>query len=114
MEKYLDRAKTAEEVGISSKEVQLLAEDLIAGGMDLHSLMLIRHGKVACEVYRAPFYKESVHMVFSISKSFLSAAYGFALKEGLLTRETKFLDVFPELRPEKTYASPWSCTAAAP
>lgn len=102
MEKYLDRAKTAEEVGISSKEVQLLAEDLIAGGMDLHSLMLIRHGKVACEVYRAPFYKESVHMVFSISKSFLSAAYGFALKEGLLTRETKFLDVFPELRPEKT------------
>ncbi len=101
METFLERAKTAQQVGIDPAAVQALAEDLIANGMDLHSLLVIRHGKVSCEVYRAPFHRESVHMVFSISKSFLSAAYGFALQEGLLTKETKFLDVFPELRPEK-------------
>ena len=67
METFLERAKTAQQVGIDPAAVQALAEDLIANGMDLHSLLVIRHGKVACEVYRAPFYRESVHMVFSIS-----------------------------------------------
>ncbi len=101
MEKCLERAQSAQQVGIDPAAVQHLAQALIRGGMDLHSLMVIRHGKVASEVYIAPFYRESVHMVFSISKSFLSAAYGFALQEGLLTRETRFLEVFPELRPKK-------------
>lgn len=34
----------------------------------------------------------------SISKSFVSCAFGIAEKEGLLNRETKLIDVFPEYR----------------
>ena len=40
-------------------------------------------------------------MVYSISKSFLATAYGFALSEGKITRETKLVDVFPELMKKK-------------
>ncbi|MGN1193908.1 MAG: serine hydrolase domain-containing protein, partial [Acutalibacteraceae bacterium] len=101
MQKNLERAVTAESVGVSSIEIQKLIDSLVENGIEPHSFMVLRHGKVAAEAYAEPFHKESVHMAFSISKSFLSAAYGFALNEGLLTRETKFLDVFPELRPKR-------------
>lgn len=101
MSTRLERAKTAESVGISSTEIQAMIDDMIAQNIDLHSLMLLRHGKVACEAWRFPLTENDVHMTYSISKSFLSVAYGFALEEGLLTEKTRFLDVFPELRPKK-------------
>lgn len=101
MGKKIERAKTAESVGVSSKEIQCMIDDMKNQGVELHSLMVLRHGKVACEAWKAPRTSENAHMVYSISKSFLSVAYGFALEEGLLKENTRFLDVFPELAPEK-------------
>ncbi|MCQ2462443.1 MAG: beta-lactamase family protein [Clostridia bacterium] len=97
----LERAASAESVGVSSKEIQALADDFISNGQNIHSIMVLRHGRVACEVYRKPFNGASAHMMYSVSKSFTSAAVGFAVSEGLLSLETKFLDVFPEYRTDK-------------
>ena len=102
MEKItLERAKTPEEVGVSSKEVQAFIDQCMAENKELHSLMVIRHGKIACEAYREPFGPEHKHMMYSVSKSFTSTAIGFAIDEGYIALDTKFVDVFPEARGNK-------------
>lgn len=102
MEKVsIERAKTPEEVGVSSKEVQAFIDQCMNEGKELHSLVLIRHGKIACEVYREPFAPEYKHMMYSVSKSFTSTAIGFAIDEGYIELDTRFVDIFPEARGNK-------------
>ncbi|MCQ2462345.1 MAG: serine hydrolase, partial [Clostridia bacterium] len=97
----LKRAKTPETVGVDSKEVQALIDDFIENGQHIHSIMILRHGKVACEVYRAPFNENSPHAMYSVSKSITSTAIGFAVSEGLVSLDTPVIDIFPEFRPKK-------------
>ena len=77
----IPRAKTPENVEVDSQVVQAFLDKCMELGKELHSLMVIRHGKVACEVYREPFNKNSVHMMYSFSKSVSSIAIGFAIDE---------------------------------
>lgn len=97
----LERAKSAESVGVSSKVVQAFIDRCIEENKELHSLMVLRHGKVACEAYRDPYGPEHKHMMYSVSKSFTSTAIGFAIDEGLFGLETKFVEIFPEARGNK-------------
>lgn len=97
----LERAACAEEVGVSSKEIQAFIDDCEKEGIELHGVMVLRHGKVACEAFKEPYSADYSHMMYSVSKSVTSTAIGFAIEEGFMTLETKFLDVFPWLRPAK-------------
>ena len=101
----IPRASSPEEAGVSSEEVQLFIEECEKEKIEIHGLMVLRHGKVACEVYKEPFSAEYPHMMYSVSKSFTSTAICFAIEEGFMTLETKFLDVFPSMRPTKY--DPW-------
>ncbi len=94
-------ASCPEEVGVDSKCLQGFIDEALSHNKEFHSMIVIRHGKVACEVYREPFNANSKHMVYSVSKSFTSTAIGFAIDEGYLDYDTKFLDIFPEYRNEK-------------
>lgn len=98
---WLERAKTPEEVGVSSKHVQAFLDRCLELNKEIHSLMIIRHGKIACEVYREPFGREHKHMMYSVSKSFTSTAIGFAVEEGYITVDTRVVDIFPEARKSK-------------
>ncbi len=98
---WIEYAKTPEEVGVSSKEIQAFIDECIEKGRELHSMTVIRHGKIACEIYRDPFTPEHRHMMYSVSKSFTSTAIGFAVDEGYLTVDTRFVDIFPEARTDK-------------
>lgn len=98
MSTKLKRAASAEAAGVSSICVQNMIDEMIKENVALHSLMILRGGEVACEVWREPRTADDVHMAYSVSKSFLSVAFGFAIEEGYLTEETKFLDVFPEYK----------------
>ncbi len=100
--KKIKRAKSAASVGIDNQQVQNMIDRMTEENVKIHSLMIIRHSQVACETWKKPLTEDDTHMAYSVSKSFLSTAFGFALEEGYLTKETKFLDVFPEYRPEKT------------
>ena len=97
----LPRADYPEQVGISSKEVQNLISDFKESGIEVHSLMLIRNDKVGFESWAEPYSPDTPHMMYSVSKSFTSTAVGFAVSEGLLTTETRVVDIFPEYRNEK-------------
>ncbi len=99
--KPIKRAQSAHTVGIDSSVIQKMAEEMALRGIGVHSVMVIRHNQVACEGYSKPYSAEIPHMAYSVSKSFLSTAYGFALAEGKITRETRFLDIFPEYAPKR-------------
>ncbi len=101
LNKSIERAKTSESVGIDSSVIAKMTEEMSYRGIKLHSLMVLRDNKVALEAWSKPLTPETPHMVYSISKSFLATAYGFALSENKITRETKLVDVFPELLKKK-------------
>ncbi len=99
--KSIPRAKNAESVGIDSSVIVKMTEEMAYRGINAHSMMILRYGKVACEGWSKPLTPDTPHMVYSVSKSFLATAYGFALHEGLITRETRFVDVFPQFKNTK-------------
>ena len=94
----LSRADYPEQVGISSKVISELLEDFKEQNIEVHSIMILRDGKVAYETWAKPYAPEYPHMMYSVSKSFTSTAIGFAIDEGLLTLDTKLIDIFPEYR----------------
>lgn len=63
---------------------------------ELHSLMMLRHGKVIAEGWWNPYGPEFVHTMYSMSKSFTSTAVGFAVAEGKLSVEDKVVSFFPD------------------
>lgn len=101
IDKSLPRAASPEEVGVSSAEIDAYLRDVEESGIELHSMMVLRHGKVACEIWREPYTPEIPHTMYSVSKSVIATAAGFAVAEGLMTLDTKLLDVFPEYRTDK-------------
>ncbi len=99
--KSLPRAASPEEVGVSSAAINEYLRDVEESNIELHSMMVLRHGKVAYETWREPYTPELPHTMYSVSKSVISTAAAFAIEEGLMTLDTKLLDVFPEYRTDK-------------
>ncbi len=91
---------TPESQGISSKAILNFIEAAEKERKDdLHSFMLLRHGKVLAQGWWLPYNQESPHMLFSLSKSFTSTAIGIAQKEGLLSIDDQVLSFFPDKAP---------------
>ncbi len=67
----------------------------------MHSLMILRHGRVVAEGWWAPYRPEDPHVLYSLSKSFTSTAVGMAVNEGLLTIDERLVDLFPEQVPKE-------------
>lgn len=63
---------------------------------ELHSFMMLRHGKVVAEGWWKPYGPEFVHTMYSMSKSFTSTAVGFAVAEGKLSVEDKVISFFAD------------------
>ncbi|MGK0199788.1 MAG: CubicO group peptidase (beta-lactamase class C family) [Yoonia sp.] len=66
---------------------------------ELHSLMILRHGRVITEGWWAPYRPEFNHGMYSMSKSFTSTAVGLAVDEGRLSTSDKVISFFPESVP---------------
>lgn len=64
---------------------------------ELHSIMVLQHGKVIEEARFAP---DTAHFMMSVSKTFTATAVGFAINEGLLHLDDKITDLFPDEVPE--------------
>ena len=91
----LPRAASPEEVGVLSKEIRGFLQDCDARGLNMHSFMIVRGGKVASECYWAPFKAEVPHTMFSFSKGITGTAVGFAVSEGLISLDDKVAKYFP-------------------
>lgn len=91
-----------EAAGISSAGLsRFLSEwEKIKNRVQFHSMILLRGGKVACRMNFAPYDDKTPHVLYSLSKSFTSAAAGFAVSEGLLAWDSSVVDILPEEIPE--------------
>jgi CubicO group peptidase (beta-lactamase class C family) len=90
---------TPEAEGVDSTGVLALVGALESKIDAVHSIMLVRHGKVVAEGWWAPFAAQDVHIIYSATKSFTSTAVGFAVQEGLLNVNDLVLAHFPDLAP---------------
>lgn len=92
---------TPESQGLPSAAVGELLDYFARKRLEIHSLMLLRHGQVLAEGWWKPYGPERPHMLFSLSKSFTSTAIGFAVQEGLFTVDDEVCSFFPEELPQK-------------
>lgn len=90
-----------EDVGLPSSALSALLDALAASGQEIHSLMLLRRGKVAAEAWWKPHAAELPHSLYSLSKSFTSTAIGLLVGEGKLDVEAPVVDLLPEDAPTR-------------
>lgn len=95
-----------EDCGIPQEAVEKLDRMLSRMRVGIHGYMLIRGDCILAEKYRAPFHKESLHRMYSITKSFTALAVGLLVKNGLVRPEDKICGFFPEKLPEEG-THPW-------
>lgn len=92
----LERA-TPESQGVASEKVGAWFDTLMSThGTEIHSAMLLRHGKVIGEIHPSPFRAEHGHALFSCSKTFTAAAIGIAIGEKRLKMEDLVVDILGE------------------
>ena len=70
--------------------------------VEMHSLMVVRHGHVVAEGWWAPYSAERPHLLYSLSKSFTSTAAAFAQAEGLLDLDDTVVSHFAEFAADIT------------
>lgn len=97
---------TPEEQGVPSKALVELFDSLhFMPGTDIHSMIVMRHGKVVGEFYPAPFAPEYQHTQYSSSKTLVSLAAGIAIDENRLRLTDRVAIFFPEYLPDSISAN---------
>ena len=87
--------------GVPSRAIAELFDSLMAlPHTDIHSVMVLRHGKVIAEMYPAPFAARYRHTMYSCSKTFVSAAVGLAIADNRLQLTDRVATLLPEYLPD--------------
>nr|HMP31979.1 serine hydrolase domain-containing protein [Saprospiraceae bacterium] len=70
-----------------------------SSGLEFHSIMILRNGKVISEGYWSPYSKDFKHTMYSVSKSFTATAVGLLQAEGKINVHEKVISFFPDKLP---------------
>ena len=87
---------TPERKGISSGNIEKYLKVLESRKLSTHDIIIMRGNDILFEKYWEPFHKDFHHRMYSVTKSILSLAVGFAIDEGYLSLGDKILDLLPE------------------
>jgi CubicO group peptidase (beta-lactamase class C family) len=88
------------ELNVDPARIISFLDAVEVAGMDLHSLMILRHGAVVAEGWWAPYRSDDIQLLYSLSKTFLAMAVGIAIGEGRFRAEDLVADLLPGLVPE--------------
>lgn len=84
-----------EEQGIESAQVKGLMEELLnLVKVDIHQILILRHGYVIGECHYAPYQENLWHITHSLCKSITGMAIGILIDEGKLRLDDKILGIF--------------------
>lgn len=97
----LPYADFPEQVGVKPDCIKKFVEEAKKDNLEFHSLIVMRHGKIACEWYNEPYTADMKAAVYSVSKSWTATAMGIAEAEGLLSLNDKVMSYFPEYKAKK-------------
>lgn len=85
---------------VSSQGIMDFIDAVERSNHEVHSLMVLRHGKVVAEGWWDPYQPELKHTMYSVSKSFTATAIGLAVAEKKLKVTDKVISFFPESLPK--------------
>ncbi|MGN0377797.1 MAG: serine hydrolase domain-containing protein [Suilimivivens sp.] len=94
-----------EETGVPSGCIIDFIERLRKHEVPMHSLLIMHHDKLITEGYYAPCTEDTLHRMFSVSKSFTAIAIGLLADEGKLSLDDPIIKYFPDKVPEDVH--PW-------
>lgn len=100
------RKGSAEEAGIPQGAVEELEKRFAGQRIRMHGYLLLAGDRMIAEKYWAPYGENTLHRMYSITKSFVAIAIGLLLREGRIGLEDHICDYFPEKLPEGG-AHPW-------
>ena len=95
----LERSTPASE-GVRAEGIIDFLDAVARSNHELHSLMILRHGKVIAEGWWEPYRSDLKHTMYSTSKSFTATAVGLAVSEGLLSLDDEVVSFFPTELPD--------------
>lgn len=87
---------TPGEVGVDSAVIEAFLDDVEAAGLELHSFMIHRGGKVVVDGWWWPYRPDEPRIMHSLAKSFAACAIGLALEEGHFKLTDKVVSFFPD------------------
>lgn len=93
---------TPEQMGISSKNITAVVKGLHDERLSMHSLLVMRHGEIVAEGYAKPFDQNTLHRMYSVSKSFVAIAIGVLEGEGRISIQDTIDRYFPDYVTEET------------
>lgn len=76
---------TPESRGVSSARIEEYLRHLEANHLAMHDVLIARGNDILSEVYYPPFEAGMPHRLYSVTKSFVALAVGFAIDDGLLS-----------------------------
>ncbi len=85
------------DAGVDPHGVRRYIEAL--GKQGCHSLVVLRGGKTIVDAWWAPYRPEYRHILYSVTKSVVAVAVGFAVQEGLVGVEERVADIFANRYP---------------
>ena len=86
--------------GVPGRVVAAFIDSLMAlPDTEMHSVMVLRHGKVIAEAYPEPFGPEYGHTMYSCSKTFVAVGVGLAIADNRLRLTDRVAAFFPEALP---------------
>jgi len=92
-----------EDVGVHPAWVEAYVNEVNRLRKMQHSFVMIRGNKVFAEGYWKPFTRDTLHRMYSVSKSFVSAAIGMLADEGKISIHDKIIRYFPDKDDEKLH-----------
>lgn len=92
---------TPEAQGVRSDGLLALVDALDRAIDEPHSVMVVRRGHVVAEGWWDPYSAQRRHLLFSLTKSFMSAAVGLAVSEGKLSYDDPVVKFFPGVAPQR-------------
>ncbi len=87
---------TPQSQNVSSQGILDFVDAIENSAHEVHSMMVLRHGKVIAEGWWDPYKPELKHTMYSVSKSFTATAIGFAVAENKLQVTDKVISFFPD------------------
>ncbi|RKM62047.1 class A beta-lactamase-related serine hydrolase [Butyrivibrio sp. CB08] len=90
-------------VGIEPAKIKKILETLDKKNIPMHSLLIMKDDKLVFEKYYAPYKRDTLHRMFSISKSFSAVAIALLSMEGKISLDDKICDYFPEYVSDSTH-----------
>jgi len=90
---------TPEEEGMDSKLLVEMLGEIAREDLPVHSVVVVRHGRVVLDAYFEPYRVQDRHIIYSATKSITAMLIGVAIADGLIMDDTQaVLELLPGSR----------------